>query len=192
MTLLDVETDALRRRRPILANEYFAMVEAGVFARRERIELIDGEILRMPAKGSPHVAYQSDLLDFASRTLDRSFRVLVEPSIKLSRYDVPEPDIVVVRRGERARPIDGHDLLLAIEVADSSAAYDLGPKAALYARHGVPELWVVEIAKRRTHVHRDPSDEGYRTVTAVSFDVPLDASLLPGFAPLLGAMGEPF
>lgn len=88
----------------------------------------------------------------------------------LDDYDVPQPDLVVVkpRADAYARHPRAHDVLLIIEVADTSLAYDRDTKIPLYARAGIPEVWLVDLAADRLHVHLAPSGRRYTSVHAVS------------------------
>jgi hypothetical protein len=87
-----------------------------------------------------------------------------ETTIELSDMTFVKPDLVVYRKGLDLRDVRGPDILLAIEVADSSLGYDLGPKARLYSLHGVHELWVVNARERTTAVHRRPGPEGWGSI----------------------------
>jgi Uma2 family endonuclease len=87
-----------------------------------------------------------------------------ETTIELSETTFVEPDLVVYRKGLGLRDVRGPDILLAVEVADTSLAYDLGAKARLYAIHGVTELWVVDARERTTAVHTGPGPGGWGRV----------------------------
>ena len=89
----------------------------------------------------------------------------VQGPLRLDRHNEPQPDLMLLRpRPDRYR--NGHpsaaDVLLLVEIADSSLAYDRGPKLALYARHGVPEVWIVDLAERAVEICEQPGPEGYR------------------------------
>lgn len=128
-------------------DDYHAMVAAGVLAEDLSVELIDGEILdRMPI-GNRHMAVLDRLNARFVRAVDPDAVVRVGGSVRLDRWSEPQPDLVLLRpRGDYDHaPAGPADILLAVEVAASSLAWDTGRKAALYARHGLCEYWVFDI-----------------------------------------------
>jgi len=148
--------------------EYDRMVAAGVFdhGRRRRLEFIHGEIREMTPIGSEHEEAVDRLTEWSIRSLAAAkVRVRVQNSIGLPELEsAPEPDIAwVVRRDySRARPTAA-DVLLVIEVAESSLRYDSGEKADLYAAAGIADYWIVDLVDRRVEVRRSPAAEGYRS-----------------------------
>jgi Uma2 family endonuclease len=112
----------------------------------------------------------------------------VGTTIYLSADTFVEPDLVIYPRGVKLEEVKGPDILLAIEVAATSLAYDRGLKARLYARHGVNELWVIDAERRRTFVHSGPEAAGWRTIVERTRDEPLTFAALPGFSIKLGAI----
>jgi Uma2 family endonuclease len=155
--------------------EYERMVEAGVFSRRERrrLEFIRGEIRQMSPIGDLHAEVVDRLEEWGHDcTRAANIRIRVQNAIRLREVDsVPEPDIswVVKRDYSRGKPAPA-DILLVIEVADSSLEHDLGEKAGLYAAAGIRDYWVVDLIDRRIVVHRDPTADGYRDVRTCSGD----------------------
>ena len=143
-TALPAQTDTPTRRR-FTVDEYCAMADAGILAEDERLELLDGEIFVMPPIGEPH-EFGTDLFnrELTHRLYDRAL-VRVQNSIRLDDYGLPEPDIAVVRFRDdyhRNRPTPA-DVLLVIEVADSSLRRDHELKLPHYAAAGIPEVWIV-------------------------------------------------
>jgi Uma2 family endonuclease len=157
----------------ISCDEYERMVDAGVFDPRDRrrLEFIRGEIREM----SPISPLHADMVDrvadwsFASTGRDK-VRVRIQSPIRLPGVEsVPEPDVVWALQRDYSRRHPGpDDVLLLIEVAESSLQYDLGEKADLYAAAGIRDYWVVDLVARRVVVHRDPADGRYRTLEAFS------------------------
>ncbi|MGU9979352.1 Uma2 family endonuclease [Phreatobacter sp. HK31-P] len=145
------------------------MVETGILREDERVELIEGEFVPMNAKNRIHQRVQDDLTMAFARLLPVGFRVGVEPTLQLSETTFLSPDIVVYRdfTGERLTPAD---ILLAVEVTDTSLAFDLGRKAGLMARHGVDEYWVVNAQGLDVTIHRRPRPDGYGTALRLSKD----------------------
>ena len=139
-------------RHRITAEEYFRMGETGVLAPDARVELIEGELIDMAPIGPPHAGTVECLVDLLRRALaDRAMVRTQQPSV-VNKYSVPQPDITIVTRRDdyyrRAHPEPG-DMLLAVEVADSTLKFDRDVKSAMYARSGVRELWVVDVAAQQ-------------------------------------------
>lgn len=114
--------------------------------------------------------------------LPESARLFAESSVTLSSDTLVEPDLAVWSRGILSRQVRGPDLLLAIEVADSSIGYDLRVKAPLYARFGVRDYWVVDAVRETIRVHRTPKDDVYGDVEAYERQDLVPALLIPGLA----------
>ena len=161
-------------RRCFTVDEYHRMGAAGILHEDERIELINGEIVRMAAVGGKHIACVLRLDEWFNPRLSGIALVSVQNPVRLSPHAEPEPDLAVVRaHPERLHPYrSAHptpaDVFLVVEVADSSLEYDLGRKARLYARHGIPELWVLDQRGDRLVVHREPTPRGYATVRTLT------------------------
>jgi Uma2 family endonuclease len=154
-------------RRRFTVSEYHAMGEAGIIGPDERVELIDGEIIPMSPINEPHASEVDRLTDyFVPLFRDRALIRVQGPTI-VDDYSEPEPDLLVLRRAPdfyrsgHPRPAD---ILLVIEVSDTSTSFDRRVKAPLYARTNVIEHWRVELRRSRIVVHRDPTPEGYRTI----------------------------
>lgn len=150
----------------ISAEEYLRMGEGGVFAPDARLELIEGEIIEMAPIGGPHLARVNRLTRLlVERTGDRAIVSTQNPLIIADR-SVPQPDLALLRprQDEYASSLPGAaDVMLAVEVADTTLRFDLRTKVPLYARCGIPEAWVVDVNERVVHAFRDPSAAGYRT-----------------------------
>jgi Uma2 family endonuclease len=151
-------------RRRFTTAEYHAMAEAGVLAEDERVELITGEIVRMGPIGSRHIGCVIFLQEELSVGLRRRANLSVQNPIQVSDGQEPQPDLAILRfREDRYRdllPVPA-DVLLIIEVADSSAAYDRNVKLPLYAHAGIPEVWLVRLREACIEVHRKPAATGY-------------------------------
>jgi Uma2 family endonuclease len=152
--------------RLFTVDEYYKMAEAGIIGRDERVELIDGRIVTMSPIGSPHAWCVTRIADALFRVRARAF-VSVQNPVRVGTNGEPEPDIAVVRRDAPAnRHPTPADVLLIVEVADTSLAYDRHTKAPLYARAGIPETWIADLNGERIEVHQEPSPDGYRLVRA--------------------------
>jgi len=150
--------------------EVFLMVELGALDPDERVELIDGDLLDMSPQNAPHMEAKRILLTRFVRELGDDIAVHVEGTLSLARGVSPMPDIFLHSLEKRVDEVRGADVLLLIEVADSSLLRDLNLKAALYARHGVADYWVVDAYGRRIFVHRQPGPDGYGEVLQVDRD----------------------
>ena len=154
-------------------DQYDQMIRCGVFDRgpRQRLEFIRGEIREMTPIGSEHEVIVDWLTEWSLENLPKKKAwVRVQNSIGLPELDsAPEPDLAwVVRRDySRGRPTAA-DVLLVIEVAESSLSYDRGEKADLYAEAGIADYWVVNVPARTIEVRRDPEGGRYRTLRTVA------------------------
>jgi Uma2 family endonuclease len=148
------------QRYPISVEQYHRMGEAGLFPPDARLELIDGEILTVPPMGIPHRwAVAALTRAIIGSPLGGLVFLLPQLSVILSDFSEPEPDISLLRLPEdqyRTRAPVAADIVLLVEVSDSTLPFDRQRKMPLYARHGVPESWVVNIPNRRLEVFRRP------------------------------------
>jgi Uma2 family endonuclease len=148
-------------------DQYEHMIECGAFAgpNAKRIELVRGELRMMSPQGPEHGELVGQLNDWSHAVVDpQLIKVRIQTSVEFPRLNaLPEPDIVWAERKSyaRRRP-EPHEILLLVEVADSSLAYDVGEKCQLYAEAGIRDYWVIDIPNRVVHVHRDPSPRGYQ------------------------------
>jgi Uma2 family endonuclease len=158
-------------RRRFTVDEYHRMAEAGILGEDDRVELLEGEIVEMSPIGWRHQACVNRLT-YGLITALRD-RAVVQPQgpIRLGVDSEPQPDLVVLwpRADFYAEGGPGpEDVLWLIEISDTSLRYDRDVKVPLYARYGIPEVWVVDLAEERVLVYRDPDPaEGYRSVQAL-------------------------
>ena len=161
-------TETLPVRRKIDVETYHRMGETGLLGADERVELVDGDIVEMVPIGSEHAGTTAAIHLRLVRALDdaTAFVTATHP-LHIDRFNEPQPDVLVLRpRADdyrRAHPGPA-DVLWLIEAAQSSLEYDRGFKSRLYARAGVPELWIVDLAGRAIELHRRPTAEGYASV----------------------------
>jgi len=167
-------------RRSFTVAEIRRMVEAGIIAEDESFELIEGELVPMSPKGNQHEVIKAALNEILAAHKPRDLRLAVETSLYLDERTFVEPDLCLYPKRILPEDVEGRDVLLAVEVAASSMAYDRGLKARIYARHGIRELWVVDAATRETWVHREPATDGqWGSVERIAADAPLAAAALP-------------
>jgi Uma2 family endonuclease len=168
-------------RRAFTVDEIIAMQDAGIISEEENFELIEGEIVPMGPKYSAHERIKSKMVMALSRACPSSLIVGIETSIFLSSNTFVEPDISLYPERLRSQEVRGPNVLLAIEVAASSLAYDLDLKAKLYARHGVQEYWVVDANERLAFIHTGPSEAGWASVTRKGPEETLSCAMAPEF-----------
>jgi Uma2 family endonuclease len=184
--------EIVERQRRITVDEYHRMIDAGILHEDEHVELIDGFLVGMTPQKSPHAYALQELTHRLVRALGDAFAVRPQLPLTLGEKSEPEPDIAVVptsREWARAHPTTA---LLVVEISRGSLRYDRLVKARLYARHGISEYWVVNLADRRIEVHRDPDStaQSYRTTFSAGPGEPVTPSSIPGvtvdLADLLG------
>ncbi len=167
-------------RHRFTVDEYHQMAAAGIFWEDDRVELIEGEIVDMPPVGGPHIGTINRLNRLFNRGLDDVI-VQVQSPIRLGEHSEPQPDLVLLRPETTTLPAWPEDVRLVIEVSDSTLRYDRDVKAPLYARAGIPEFWVVALARKAILVYRTPSPAGYQTVLTVRGDEPISPQAFPDF-----------
>jgi Uma2 family endonuclease len=159
------------------------MGEVGILGERDRVELIEGELVATSPIGSYHQGTVNRLTHSLVKAVGGRAIVSVQGPIRLDRFSEPEPDFAVLRpRPDFYR--DAHpepsDVLFLIEVADTSPNYDRAVKRALYARHAIAELWIVDLNAGEVEVCRQPGPDGYARATRVGRDSVLEPQLLAG------------
>lgn len=147
-------------------DEYHKLIDAGIFTPESRIELIEGELIEMAPVGGPHIGTVNRLNKMFVLALGDHGVVSVQNPVMLPPYSEPEPDFSILRPGA-GMPASGvprcEDVLLLIEVSDTTVQYDRGTKLRLYAREGIVEYWIVNISRKCIEVYRDPIANGYAT-----------------------------
>ncbi len=161
---LGLTDEPLPRRHRITVSEYYRMAEIGILGEDDRVELIEGEIIDMVPIGSDHAGTVNRLTYMLVQLFGASAIVSVQQPLRLDEYSEPQPDFTVLRPRDdfyRTAHPTAADVLLLIEVAKSSLAYDREVKLPLYARHGVPEVWIVNLAGHVLEARRDPVAGAY-------------------------------
>ena len=168
--------------RRFTVEEYRRMAEAGILGEDDRVELLDGEIVVMAPIGERHAACVRRLNNLlAARFMGRAI-VDAQNPVHLDRWSLPQPDVTLLRpRADfyTVHPGPG-DILLVIEVAETSVEYDREVKIPLYARAGIPEAWLVDLPGERILVCAEPTPDGYRRVRSVGRGEALAPAGLPG------------
>ena len=158
-------------RKLFTVDDYHAMAHAGILDEDDRVELIEGDLIQMPAIGSRHQAIVDRLNRLFVTRLGDSTIVRVQGPVRLARITEPQPDLqLLAPRDDFYEP--GHpsqqESLLVIEVSDTSLRFDRDEKSVIYARRGLRELWIVDLANERILVMREPTQDGYRQSAAVA------------------------
>lgn len=146
-----MQADLVRRHR-LTVEEYFRMAEVGLLAPDARVELIDGEIIDMAPMGYRHSSVISRLHGRFARELVGQACVWDQGTLRLSGLSAPQPDLVLLKYREDEyglSPPSPDDVLLIVEVSESSLRYDRKVKLPLYARHNIPEVWIIDVAALR-------------------------------------------
>ena len=169
-------------RKLFTIDDCYKMAEVGILPPDERTELINGEILVVPPPGPRHgFAVDSLTREFVGLVKDKAV-VRVQGGVVLHKFAAPLPDIVLLRpRGKvyLERNPDASDILLLIEIADSSLEQDITVKLQLYAITGVQEYWVADLRHNRLLVYSDPSGDSYRSVREMKRGETVTPTLLP-------------
>jgi Uma2 family endonuclease len=163
--------------------EYHRMIEAGSLGENDRVQLIGGAIVAMTPQGPAHALAIQNLTRLVAPGLPADLALRVQLPLTLPHDSEPEPDLAVVRLEEaRSREHHPRTALLVVEVAGDSLRLDGETKAALYARAGIPEYWIVNVAESTVEVHRDPDPAAgaYRAKAVVSSEGTLAATSVPG------------
>ena len=187
---MNASRDHVTRHR-LSTDEYRRMAEHGILAPDARVELIEGEIVDMPPIGSSHNGVVNHLNRLFTDAVGATAIVQVQGSVELPRHSQPQPDIALLRPRadfyKRTLP-QPEDVILLVEVADSTLVYDRDVKAPLYAGFRIPEYWLVDAGGERVTVFRAPADGGWTVreelvelrgvAPALLPDAPLDLAAL--------------
>jgi Uma2 family endonuclease len=180
-----VEVAIRLAKRPFTVDEYHHMAEAGILKEDERVELIDGEVVFMSPIGTRHAACVKRLNTLLVQQTGQRAVVGVQDPVRLSEYLEPQPDISVLKYRDDyyAQQMPGpEDILLLIEVADTTLAYDRDVKVPLYARDGVSEVWVVDLNRDEVLVYRNPEKGAYTEARTLKRGATLPLPAAPGAA----------
>jgi Uma2 family endonuclease len=155
-----------RTRRLFTVDQYARMVEVGILTKYDRVELIHGEIVEKMPIGRGHFAAVAALIALFSGRLGTRALIGTSGSLRVPPRSMPEPDLMLlVPRADFYREADlrPEDVLLLVEVADTSLRYDRAVKGPLYAAAGVAEFWIVDVEDDAVEIYRDPAPGGYRS-----------------------------
>ena len=178
--------------RQLTSTEYYGMMESGIIREGERVELISGQIFTMAAKGTRHTVATTRLLKSLLMLLEEKAIVRCQDPITLPNNTEPEPDIVIARLRSDDY-VNSHpspeDIVLVIEVADSSIKFDRETKAPIYAAAGINEYWIVNLIDDRLEIYRQPEGSVYTSIQIVT---PPRSIALPQFPDVVVEIGDFF
>lgn len=166
-------------------SEYYQMAEAGILREDDRVELIEGEVIEMSPIGSKHAACVARLVEIFGLKVKKQAIVWVQNPLRLADYSEPEPDIALLKRrkdfyaGQHPTP---PDVLLIVEVADTSVEYDRNVKAPLYARAGIPEVWIIDLVNNTIEVFSQPENGEFQTKTIFKRGDTITSATIAGLA----------
>ena len=177
-----IEPSVVLQRHRVTVEEYHRMAETGILAPDARVELIEGEVIDMAPMNSRHAWVVTMLISRLQAAHGRGI-VTCQTPLRLGTHGEPEPDLMLLRPrdgGYAAALPAPADVLLLIEVADTSLDYDRLVKMPLYAREGVCEAWIVDLVNRQVRFYRQPQGGAYADVTSTE---------TPGLTPVIALPG---
>jgi Uma2 family endonuclease len=169
-------------RRLLTVNDVLRMQKTGVIDSDERLELFEGVLIRMQSKNYAHERIKIRLNREIVMACPEGYAVGIETTAYLSNITALDPDISLIPDKIDIRHILGADIPLVVEIADSSLARDRGPKAALYAKYGVRELWVIDARKLKTYRFASPVGGVWQETSVIGPDEPLSHPILKGMS----------
>jgi Uma2 family endonuclease len=184
--------EAELQRYALTVEDFLRLDEGGAFDSIGSVELIEGEIFRLSPVHFPHAdtcAEISTQLRTQLQALSLGLRAVSPVSIRLGDHNLPQPDVLVVRWPTDRDFADPSETLIAVEVSASTLRHDLVRKAVLYAAHGVPEYWVIDLKARQLHQLTDSTPEGYATREAIPFGARVVSKKVPEIALDTSAFG---
>ncbi len=168
--------------RRISVDEYYKMAEVGILKPDERVELIAGEIVQMSPIGIRHMNCVNRFNKRLTKLVPDEFIVSIQNPIRLSENDEPQPDIVIARRVEDDEPFRPKDIILVIEVAETTYDYDRNVKVPRYADEGIPEVWLVNLPEEAIESFTNPINGVYTEVREYRIGEKIRPALLPSVA----------
>lgn len=165
------------------ADDYERMIEAGILTENDRVELLDGQIVAKSAITHGHAACVRRLTRVFAPLMDDRATVSIQNPVRLSQYSEPEPDVALLTYREdmysQAYPT-ALDVLVLIEVADTTLAYDRNVKLPMYARAEIPEVWIIDLVGETIERYTEPTADGFRIVRRYRRDDAIEPARLPG------------
>jgi Uma2 family endonuclease len=182
---MGIQGESWIRRHQVTVEQYYRMAEVGLLTPEDRVELIEGEVIDMAPMGSRHASMVRKLTERFYVSCGEHVTVSVQSPIRLGEISEPEPDIAILARREDsyapAHP-SAADVWLLVEVAETSLRYDKEVKLPLYAKHHIPEVWIVDTGKKSLSIYRQPEGDRYRDEQTTTAPSRLSLAAMPGVA----------
>jgi Uma2 family endonuclease len=182
-TVIEVRERAAMPYHRWSVEEYHQMALSGLLDETDRVELIEGELIDMSPIGSKHAFRVDSIARALQRSPGNSLLVRVQNPVLLGDHSEPQPDIAVVKDKNYSEAHPGaEDVLLIVEVSDTTLAYDRDVKLSLYARHGIPEVWLLDVNAGELTIYREPAEGQYRLIRKPTRAEAVSPVLVPGVA----------
>lgn len=165
--------------RRITVDEYYKMAEVGILKPDERVELINGEIIQMSPIGIRHRNCVNNFTKILNRLVPDKFIVSPQNPVRIDADDEPVPDIAVVKANAINKDFSPEDVVLLIEVADTTYSYDRTVKIKKYATAGVPEVWLANLSKNTMETFNNPVGETYTEIREFNVGDRVQSQQLP-------------
>jgi Uma2 family endonuclease len=181
LRILDMSTLLTPSRHKLSAEDYHRMGQAGILGDNNRVELVEGELIDMAPIGSLHASVVSTLSMFFARQVGDLAIVSTQNPVSLPPDSEPQPDLLLLKprldRYRNALPTAA-DVMLLVEVADTTSKYDREIKLPMYARQGIAEVWLIDLKSGTIEIYREPSSKGYRKLLRPERSDTIAAALL--------------
>jgi Uma2 family endonuclease len=136
--------------------EYYKLAESGILAPSERVELLNGQIIRMPPIGETHRTIVDKLTYLLVDKPRKRYQVSIDQPIRIENFNEPQPDVVLFKTEVENKHPTPEDIYLVIEVADTTLDYDSGVKLRAYEKAGIEEYWIIDVGKKAVNIYRLP------------------------------------
>ena len=178
--MMNIQTQPEARRLRFSVDDYYKMIELGMLKDYEKAEIIDGELIQKMTIGDRHALIVDLLNKFFIRNVSDDVRVGIQNPLRVTDFNEPEPDIVLsdLTKYDGKRHPRPSEVILVVEVSDTTLKYDRDVKLPLYAEAGIEEVWIVNLKKDIIEVHRNPFGDIYQTVKIFKKHEALNSSVL--------------
>jgi len=169
------------RRLRFSVDEYYKMIELGMLKDYEKAEIIEGELIQKMPIGDKHAFVVDILTEFLIKNVSSQVRVRVQNPVRLTDYDELEPDIVLadLTKYDGKRHPRPPEIILIVEVSDSTLKYDRNTKLLLYAEAEIPEVWIVNLPNDIIEIHQKPSNGIYQLTKIFKRGETVESEMMP-------------
>ena len=178
---MSVQTMRLR----FTVDDYYRMIDFGMLKDVEKAEIIEGELIKQMPIGKRHAACVKKLDELLRDELGKSVTYSVQDPVWLDEFNEPQPDVALLKRRDdfySGKKPSAEDVLLLIEVSDSTLDYDRNRKIPLYAKHEIPEVWLINLINRTIEIHFQPRDYSYNIVKVLRRGEQVKSEILPNLS----------